>query len=88
MTREPDRAPYRHLTLLILTITFAALGIGGLAFHDLETRLPATTGGSLAVLADKIADKLDQTLFERYADVHVAAFALAPHARDSERATH
>lgn len=87
MTRQPNVKPYRHLTLLILTMTILALGSGGVALHYLGARLLATTGGSLALLADDIAEKLDQTLFERYGDVQVAATVLVPYLRDPETVT-
>jgi PAS domain S-box-containing protein len=76
------RRSYERLPLLIAVMTVVALAIGALALHYLETRLVATTGNSLALLAAGIADKLDHTLFERYGDVQIAATTLASRMQD------
>ncbi|TAJ08327.1 MAG: hypothetical protein EPO61_09480 [Nitrospirae bacterium] len=79
--------PYRWLPLLIAAITVIALGIGILALHRLETRLVATTGESLALLAADIADKLDHVLFERYGDVQIMAGTFSTKLHDAAALT-
>ena len=74
--------PYRWLPLLIAAITAITLGIGAFALHRIETRMVATMGESLALLATDIADKLDHVLFERYADAHIMADVASAKMRD------
>ena len=60
---------YRWLPGLIALMTLFALTIGALTLRNLEGRLVANTGESLAFAAADIANKLDLLLGERCADV-------------------
>ena len=72
-----NRQGYRRLPWLIAGIVVLALAIGGVSLVLLERYLIAIAGGNLALLAENIADKLDQTLFERYGDVHINSATIA-----------
>ncbi len=86
--REPaqvpcqGRRPYAWLPVLIVVMTAAALAIGLVALHYVETRLVAMTGESLALGAAEIADKLDRLLFERYGDTQMVARAFSVQTHD------
>ncbi|MBI3603872.1 MAG: PAS domain S-box protein [Nitrospirae bacterium] len=71
------RLPYAWLPVLVIVMTVAALAIGGLGLHYVESRLVAMTGESLSLAAAEIADKLDRFLFERYGDVQMMARAFS-----------
>lgn len=86
-TIRMSKPPYRWLPLLIAIMTATALGTGSLILHFLEIRLVATTGESLALLAADVADKLDQTLFERYGDIKIMARLLGSSVYGAEART-
>lgn len=81
------RSPYAWLQALIIVMTLVALVTGAVALHYVETHLLARTGETLALTAGEIADKLDQSLSDRYGDVLVAGQAPIFQSRDTASMT-
>ncbi|TAJ25428.1 MAG: response regulator [Nitrospirae bacterium] len=73
---DPSRTS-RRLLWLTAGIIVGMLLVGAATLFYLESRLVAMKGEALAVLAVNMADKLDQTLFERYGDIRVLARGLS-----------
>lgn len=69
----PDHRRYRWLPALIPAVCLSIVLLGASALMLLEQHLIDTAGRNLALLAGELADKLDQMLFERAADLRVAA---------------
>ena len=60
------------------------LAIGGVSLAMMERYLINVAGDNLALLAENIADKLDQTLFERYGDIQVNSVTIASSMKDPD----
>ena len=78
---EP-RQSYCWLPWLIAGIMLLALAIGAAVLVAIERHLISDAGNDLAMLAETVADTLDQTLFERYGDIRINASSLAPSLND------
>jgi PAS domain S-box-containing protein len=76
--------PYKFLSVLIVLLIVASLGLGVVALRYLENRLVMIYGQALAALSHEIADKLNWVLYERYGDLQV--MAVAPVFRGDDRA--
>lgn len=83
---DPSRT-YRRLLWLTAVIIVGALLAGAATLFYLESCLVAAKGEALAVLAADVANQLDQTLFERYGDIHVMASTLSASLRSPEAQT-
>jgi PAS domain S-box-containing protein len=82
MRQLQNRRPYTWLTPVIILVAVVVLAIGAIGIVFVETRLIATTGESLALAADDIADMLDRILYERYGDILVTSQAPVFQGRD------
>ncbi len=69
------RRQFWWLPALLVLLVVIALVMGGTVFRYVEADLVANSGGTLALAAADIADKLDRILFERYGDVQMMAWA-------------
>ena len=80
--------PYSWLPVLIIVMTVATLAFGATTFHYIETRMVATAGESLALIAAEVSDKLDRFLGERHSDVRMIAgtFSGQPHNKEFQSA--
>ena len=70
------RKRYQWLPLLIIFITVLSLTGGTISLLYVESYLVGMAGETLALAATEIADKLNQYLYERYADAQT--FSRAP----------
>jgi len=77
-----NRQGYRRVPWFIAGVIVPILAIGGVSLVLLERYLIDVAGGNLALLAENISDKLDQTLFERYGDVLINSTTIAPSMND------
>jgi PAS domain S-box-containing protein len=79
---------YSWLPVLISVMMVVMLGIGGIAFRYVETRMVATAGETLAHTAAEVSDKLDRFIAERYVDVLMMAetFSVQPYHREFQSA--
>ena len=68
--------------MLIVAITVAAILVGAIVLHYVETNLMESAGDSLTLAAIDIADKLDMEMAERYADIQMLSRALVFQGRD------
>ena len=59
--------------MLIILMTVFTLVIGSFAFHYIETRMVASAGENLTLIAAEVSNRLDRVLFERYGDVQMIA---------------
>ncbi|MDH4186146.1 MAG: PAS domain S-box protein [Nitrospira sp.] len=73
---------YTRLPHLIAAIMVVVVLVCSVALYAVNRYLLTRTGEGLAVIAAEIADQLDQTLFERYGNIAVAARVLAPAMHD------
>ena len=68
--------------MLIVAIIVAAILVGAIVLHYVETNLMESAGDSLTLAAIDIADKLDMEMAERYADIQMLSRALVFQGRD------
>src|SRR3954469_7217079 len=76
--------PYSWLPVIIIVMTVVTLAFGATTLHYIETRMVATAGENLTLIAAEVSNKLDRVLFERYADVQMIArgFSAQPDNRE------
>ncbi|OAI45555.1 hypothetical protein AYO43_08015 [Nitrospira sp. SCGC AG-212-E16] len=79
-----DQVGYRRLQWLIAGTTVLALALVGTSIVLIERYLINVAGDNLALLAETVADKLDQTLFERYGDIQVNSVTIASSMKDPD----
>jgi two-component system, cell cycle sensor histidine kinase and response regulator CckA len=76
--------PYSWLQLLIFLMTVFTLVIGSFGFHYIETRMVASAGENLTLIATEVSNRLDRVLFERYGDVQMIARGFSAQPDDRE----
>ncbi|MGH7215968.1 MAG: histidine kinase dimerization/phospho-acceptor domain-containing protein, partial [Nitrospiraceae bacterium] len=76
--------PYSWLPVIISVMTVVTLAFGATTLHYIETRMVATAGENLTLIAAEVSNKLDQVLFERSGDVQMIArgFSAQPDNRE------
>ena len=82
-SHEAPRHPYAWLTYLIVAMTVFAVGVRVVVLSYVETRLVATTGDTLNLMAAETADKLDGLLTARRDDIRMMAKVVSSRVRDS-----
>lgn len=83
MHRQPSQQRYTWLPWLLAAMLGSTVVIGALVLRYAEEHLLLATANGLTLLAADLADKLDQTLFERYADLQIAKNHFVDSARDA-----
>ena len=79
-----NRQGYRRVPWLIAGIVVLFLALGGTSLVLIERYLINVAGDNLALLAETVADKLDQTLFERYGDIRANSVTIASFMKDPD----
>ncbi len=76
--------PYSWLPVIIVVMTVATLAFGATTLHYIETRMVATAGENLTLIAAEVSNKLDRVLFERSGDVQMIARGFSAQPDDRE----
>jgi len=71
-------SPHSWAPVLLILVAIVTLAIGAFALHEVEVRMIAAAGETLALTASEVSDKLDRFLYERYADARLMAGTFSP----------
>ena len=84
MSEATAPRPYSWLLVLVCVMTIVTLAVGGIGLHYIETRMVASAGENLTIMAAEVSNRLDRVLFERYGDVQMIARGFSAKPDDRE----